>query len=262
MSTHTFFSTDNRHNERQIRILSVGSLVSKPPTKEKRISIKVRMPLSQGGIGTGTMGAPEWLDAGYQFVAKQGDTVTPEIEFKGYALEFSGDDLFSKPILANDSIMRGFEIAEFGSEETPDVILSFTIRIAFSDARWRWLGQYVGEDVWAKFTPGEAGTVRVETEQDGTLLDDGENDDDDGEDAAATHDEDESDALEFESAAGDDPELDTPIEIEYEEHKGKSTAKDLAAFHEKELEKEAKVTSIKRPRGFSKPLKGSPDTDF
>jgi hypothetical protein len=38
MATHEFYSIENRHNERQIRILSVGSLVSKPPTKEKRIS--------------------------------------------------------------------------------------------------------------------------------------------------------------------------------------------------------------------------------
>ena len=46
MAEHVFYETANRHNARQIRILSVGSLVSKPPTKEKRISIKARMPLS------------------------------------------------------------------------------------------------------------------------------------------------------------------------------------------------------------------------
>jgi hypothetical protein len=253
MSTSNFFSTENRHNERLIRILSVGSLVSKPPTKEKRISIKVRMPLSNGGVGTGIMGAPEFIEAGYMFVAKHGDTVTPDMEFKGYALEFSAENLFGEPILAGDSIMRGFEISEFGNEEAPDVVLSFTIRIPFSGNRWQWLGMFVGEDVWAKFTPGEAGTVRVETEQDGTLLDDGENDDDEDEG-------DEPDTLP-DSGDGDDPELDKPEELEYESPDprislvagGKSGPKDLAAFHDQELDKGTK-TAVRRPRGFSRPL--------
>jgi len=214
-------------------------LVSKPPTKEKRISIKVRMPLSSGGIGTGIMGAPEWLEQAYLFVAKNGSSVSDGTEFKSYALEFSSENLFGEPILANDSIMRGFEISEFGSEETPDVICNFTIRIAFSGPRWQWLGQFVGEDVWAKFTPGEAGTVRVETEQDGTLLDDGENDEDE-------------DDTELETGEGDDPELDKPEEIEYEDGPrlvgAKSGPKDLAAFHVEQLNAEQK-------RGRGRPRK-------
>ena len=248
MSTSTFFSTDNRHNERLIRILSVGSLVSKPPTKEKRISIKVRMPLSTGGIGTGIMGAPEWLEQAYLFVAKNGSSVNDENEFKSYALEFSSENLFGEPILTNDSIMRGFEISEFGNEETPDVMCSFTIRIPFSGKRWEWLGMCVGEDVWVKFTPGDAGTVRVEDEQDGTLLDDGENDEDE-----------EGDEPELESAAGDDPELDKPEELEYDSgpklvHSG---PKELAAYHEKVVEGEVKRgrgRPRKIPSGFENPL--------
>jgi hypothetical protein len=249
MSTSTFFSTDNRHNERLIRILSVGSLVSKPPTKEKRISIKVRMPLSTGGVGTGIMGAPEFVESGYIYVAKHGDTVTSDMEFKGYSLELSLENLFGDSIKSPNCIMRGFEIAEFGNEETPDVVLSFTIRLPFSSKNWNGLGQFVGEDVWAKFIPGEAGTAFVESE-DGTLLDDGENEQDDLDPDN-----------EMETGEGDDPELDKPEELEYEDGptlvKGKSGPKDLAAFHEGQVEAEAKRgpgRPRKVPQGFSKPL--------
>ena len=210
MADHTFYSTDNHHNERQIRILSVGSLVSKPPAKEKRISVKVRMPLS----GTVNMGAPEWLDEAYLYVAKHsGDKVTPDIEFKGYSIDLSVENLFGEDIKSPNCIMRGFEIAEFGNEETPDVALSMTIRMPFSSKKWTWLGQFVGEDVWAKFIPGEAGTAFVEDE-DGTLLDDGEND---GE--ADLDPDDEHDGPKLVKASG---------------------PKDLAAFHEGEVAKEAK----------------------
>jgi hypothetical protein len=228
VSTHEFYSIDNHHNERQIRILSVGSLVSKPPTKEKRISIKVRMPLS----GTVNMGAPEWLDNAYVFVAKNHDTVTPNIEFKGYSIDFSVENLFGEPIASKDCIMRAFEVAEFGDEENPDVALSFTIRMPFSGKRWEWLGNFVGEDVWAKFIPGEAGIAGQE-EEDGTELDDGENDDQPGL----------GPDNEF------DPVLDKPIELEYDSGPKlvKSGPDSLAAFHEGVVAQE-----VKRGRGRPK----------
>ena len=194
--------------------------MSKPPTKEKRISIKVSMPLS----GSINMGAPEWLDEAYLYVAKHsGDKVTPDIEFKGYSIDLSVENLFGDDIKSPNCIMRGFEIAEFGSEETPDVALSFTIRMPFTGKKWNWLGQYVGEEVWAKFIPGESGEAFVEDE-DGTLLDDGENDD-------------------AEQDLDPDREHDGPTLV-----KSVSGPKDLAAFHEGEVAKEEK-------RGRGKPKK-------
>jgi hypothetical protein len=244
MAEHVFYETANRHNERQIRILSVGSLVSKPPTKEKRISIKARMPLS----GASNLGAPAWINEAYFYVGKHsGDTITPDIEFKGYSIELSVENLFGDNIKSPNCIMRGFEIAEFGNEETPDVVLSFTIRMPFSTKNWNYLGQYVGEDVWAKFIPGEAGTAFVESE-DGTLLDDGENDQVDHGDLDQDHQEE-----------GFDPELDKPEELEYDSgpklvHSG---PKELAAYHEQVVEGEVKRgrgRPKKIPSGFSKPL--------
>jgi hypothetical protein len=217
MATHEFYATDNHHNERQIRILSVGSLVSKPPTKEKRISIKVSMPLS----GSINMGAPEWLDRAYIFVAQNHDTVTPEIEFKGYSIDFSAENLFGENVSSPNCTMRGFEITECGNEETPDVVLNFTLRVSFSGRIWNWLGQFVGEEVWARFTPG-ASEDSEDGEEDGTLLDDGEND---------------------EAALDVDPD---------NEHDGptlvKSGPKSLANYHEEEVAKEKK-------RGRGRPKK-------
>jgi hypothetical protein len=245
MATHEFYSIENRHNERQIRILSVGSLVSKPPTKEKRISIKVRMPLS----GTINMGAPEWLDNIFIFVSKNHDMVTPDIEFKGYSIGFNADNLFgAEGFNGQECTMKGFQIYEAGDAENPDVVMDFSIRLQFATKRWDWLGQYVGDDVWCKFTPGESGTAQVDTEQDGTLLDDGENDA-----------EDEDDLDPDNETEGDDPELDKPEELEYESGPSlvRSGPKELAAFHEKEVEAEQKRgrgRPKKIPSGFDKPL--------
>jgi len=245
VATHEFYSIENRHNERQIRILSVGSLVSKPPTKEKRISIKVRMPLS----GTINMGAPEWLDNIFIFVSKNHDMVTPDIEFKGYSIGFNADNLFgAEGFNGQECTMKGFQIYEAGDAENPDVVMDFSIRLQFATKRWDWLGQYVGDDVWCKFTPGESGTAQVDTEQDGTLLDDGENDA-----------EDEDDLDPDNETEGDDPELDKPEELEYESGPSlvRSGPKELAAFHEKEVEAEQKRgrgRPKKIPSGFDKPL--------
>jgi hypothetical protein len=217
MSDHSFFSTDNGHNERLIKILSVGSLVSKPPTKEKRITIKARMSLS----GTVTMGAPEWLDNSFLFVAKNHDKVVPDIEFKGFTIDFSTENLFGDSVSSPDTIMRAFEIAEFGDAENPDVAMTFTIRMQFSTRRWDWLGQYVGEEVWAKFVPGEAGVPAPSGEDDGTLLDDGDNEE--GEES-----ETEGDGQAEESG---DPRIAVMP--------SKSGPKDLLAYHEEEVQKEA-----------------------
>ena len=255
MADHNYYELTNGHNQREITIVNVALLVGKAPTKEKRIRIKVRDVLS----GHPNMGAPDWISAAHAFVAQWHDPVYPAINFKGYDLHFNTDNLFGEQgVKAPRGQMRGFEIIESGPSEEPDIVANFVIYAPFSTALWSYLGQYGGDTCWCSFTPG-LGEVG-EPEDDGDDVD-SENDDED-EDAAATHDEDEADALEL--AAGDDPELDKEEVIEYEEGK-KSGPKDLAAFHEKELEKESKgkVESIKRPRGFSRPLKGAPlDTAF
>ena len=134
---NVFYSIENGHNVRQIRILSVGSLVSKPPTKEKRISLKVRMPLS----GTINMGAPEWLDNIFIFVSKNHDMVTPDIEFKGYSIGFNADNLFgAEGFNGQECTMKGFQIFECGDSENPDVVMEFSIRMPFLSKRWDWLG--------------------------------------------------------------------------------------------------------------------------
>jgi len=211
------------------------------------------MPLS----GTVNMGAPEWLDNAYLFCARNHSTVSDDIEFKGYCVEFSVENLFAEPIVSQDAIMRGFEIFEMGNEETPDVVLSFGIRIPFSRRKWDWLGQFVGEDVWAKFTPGEAGVAKVE-EQDGTTLDFGEDDDEEdsegdapaltsGNEEEESEDDDLSD-LNHPVAARANQKFEIPSELEHEEPTQKSGPKNLLSFHEKVVDGEQK-------RGRGRPRK-------
>ena len=241
MNSPEFYSTTNRHNERKVRIVCVGGLVSKPPTREKRISIKCQMKLSD----TVNMGSPEWLDSDYLYVSKNGGTLSRDIEYNGYSIEFSVENLFGEDIKASDAIMRAFEVCEVGKEEHPDVVLNFVVRISYTKRRWEWLGEFQGDEVWMRFTPGIVGLP--EKEEDGTLLDDGENDQGDLDPDNETE--------------GFDPELDKPEELEYESGpalvKGKSGPKDLAAFHEQVVEGEVKRgrgRPRKVPAGFDKPL--------
>jgi hypothetical protein len=243
MNSPEFYSTTNRHNERKVRIVCVGGLVSKPPTREKRISIKCQMKLSD----TVNMGSPEWLDSDYLYVSKNGGTLSRDIEYNGYSIEFSVENLFGEDIKASDAIMRAFEVCEVGKEEHPDVVLNFVVRISYTKRRWEWLGEFQGDEVWMRFTPGIVGLP--EKEEDGTLLDDGENDDEDDLDPDN----------EMETGDGNDPDLDTPEELEYEDgpkliHSG---PKNLAAFHEKVVEsggKKGPGRPRKVPAGFDKPL--------
>ncbi len=206
MAEHVFYATSSSHNEREVILFRPSLLISKPPTKEKRISVLVRMPLS----GKINMGAPEWVDSAFIYCSTHHDRVCPKIEFKGYSFHFSADNLFGENVQANNGSMRKFEISEQGDEENPDVVMEFAVRLPFSEALWRWFGAYAGETVWVKFVPG------VPEEIEGS--------DDDG---PEIEDEDEDADLD------PDNEHDGPTLV-------KSGPKDLAAFHEGEVAKEEK----------------------
>ena len=121
LADHTWYSTSNDHNQRELTIVNVAQLVGKAPTKEKRIRVKVRMILTDNI----NMGSPDWLDRAARFVSETHDTVTPSIEFKGYDLHFSADNLFEhKGVKAPRCQMRSFEIHECGDSEQPDVAVT------------------------------------------------------------------------------------------------------------------------------------------
>ena len=151
MADTVFYSTQNHHNERELTIVNIAMLVGKAPTKEKRIRIKVRMLLSE----TINMGSPEFLDHAYSYVAQNHDVVSPKVEFRGYDLHFSADNLFeAEGVKSPRCQMRSFEVAECGDSENPDVATTFTIYMPFSAASWQWLGNFGGESCWCAFTPG------------------------------------------------------------------------------------------------------------
>ena len=246
MSDHNYYEVTNSHNQRELTIVNVALLVGKAPTKEKRIRIKVRDVLS----GHPNMGAPDWLSAAQAFVSEWHDPVYPAIDFKGYDLHFSADNLFgAQGVKSPRCQMRSFEITEFGPSEQPDVVANFVIYTPFSTNLWSYLGQYGGDTVWCSFTPGlgeSGGSDDSKEEQE--IDNDGENDA-----------EDEDDLDPDNETEGDDPELDKPEELEYEDGPTlvRSGPKELAAYHEKVVEAEAKRgpgRPKKVPQGFSKPL--------
>jgi len=163
MPNDQFYEVKGKKHHRQITIASVALLVSKPPTKEKRCRIKVRMILNNKS----NAGAPEWLDSAYIYVAKHHQVVTPPEEFRGYQLEFSVDNLFGpKAAKAPKCQMRSFEVSEFGDRENPDVACTFTIYTPWSSKLWNWLGQLGGEEVWCSFTPGTEEDEKGDAEDD------------------------------------------------------------------------------------------------
>jgi hypothetical protein len=148
MSETVFFDKKKKANQRKVVVTSPVGLQGKPPTKDKRIKLKVQMPLS----GQKMLGYPEWLINAYDFVSNNHDTVTPELQFRGFDLEFSSANLFGKEtVKAPKSQMKSFEITEVGDSENPEIVLNFLVYAPFSTALWEWFGQMYGEEVWCKF---------------------------------------------------------------------------------------------------------------
>jgi len=214
MSEHVWYSTANNHNERELTIVNAALLISKPPTKEKRVRVKVRMMLS----GTINMGSPEWLDKAYAYVAENGDKISPQLELRGYDLKFSADNLFEKNgVNVSHCDMRSFEIVEFGSAEEPDVVANFCIYLPFSTAIWGWLGQFGGETCWCSFTPGvptEDKPAGPSDDQPALTAgdDEGEDDEEGEEDEAEVREIDEETELDPDNEHGSDETSDVVLE--------------------------------------------------
>jgi hypothetical protein len=154
MSESVFFQRGrNKGNERKVILSSATLLVGKAPTKQKRIKMKVRLPLT----GQRMTGVPEWIVDAQTFVEKNNDTVTPDVDFKGFEINFSDDSslLSEAKVNAQKCQMRGFVIQPSGDSEDPVVEMQFLIYAPFSDRLWRFCGQYGGEEFWARFTQVE-----------------------------------------------------------------------------------------------------------
>lgn len=157
MAEHTWYAIENESNVRQLTVTKIEGTVGRAPSKEKKINISCRMILA------GDQGSPEWIDNAFAYVAENHDLVKQKVEFSGYQLEFGEKNLFGpKGFAVDDCKMRAFSVSEFGERDAaPDVVLQFTIRIAYSKKRWQWLGEYNGELIFVKFTPGENAKSRA-----------------------------------------------------------------------------------------------------
>ena len=123
--------------------LNVGSLVAKPPTKEKRIRSRCVMPCPERSTWELLSGSTmrrnlckEWHD-----------TVILAIDFKGYIYHFSADNLFgAQGVKLRIARMHSFEIIEVGDAENPDVVINFVDQYTRSPrSLGTYLGQYVGD---------------------------------------------------------------------------------------------------------------------
>jgi len=149
MSESIFYSKKRKGNERRITLQTYTGLVGKQPTKEKRLKMKILMTLS----GQKTAGAPDWILNTTEFVMKNHDPVSPEVNFSGFDIEFSAEQLFGdKSVKITKAKMRGFQIFEQGVSDTPDIVMTFLLYAPFSGKLNNWCGQMAGEEFWAKFT--------------------------------------------------------------------------------------------------------------
>ena len=149
MSEHVFYQRGrNKGNERQVVLRSATLLVGEAPTKQKRIRMKVSMPLT----GRRMTGTPEWVMNAMTFVNQSHDIVSPVVEFKGFDIHFDDEQLFeAKGAKANKCHLRSFVIQEVGESENPDVDMQFLIYAPFSTTLWKWCGQLAGEEFWGRF---------------------------------------------------------------------------------------------------------------
>ena len=149
MSESTFFVRGrNRGNERKIILSSATLLVGKAPTKQKRVKLKVRLPLSGGKVA----GMPDWITNAMMFVSQSHDIVTPQVELSGFDIAFSDDSLFAKEVKIPKCQLRKFVILETGDSESPEVEMQFAIYAPFATKFWNWCGQMGGEEFFAQFT--------------------------------------------------------------------------------------------------------------
>lgn len=205
MEQQTFFPSANR------RVI-IGS-----PTKQAttgRICVPIRMPLT----GESLIACPEWVSTAYEAVEKYLSEATPEVEqIADLTVSFNNakpkGKLFDDPNAKVPSAeLRAFCVQRCGEEEEPDVELAFKLYAPFSRDFWKWLGEMAGAEVYMAFPKSLGGTAAKPD----TQLPLG---------ASAT---------ETEALKGDaNPPKDAP-------KKGrKSGPKELAAFHEEQVAKEA-----------------------
>jgi hypothetical protein len=152
MAETVFFSGKKKTDSRVIIMKSATLLVGKKPESRKRVKISCAMPLNGGQVKN----APEWLLNAYEFVLKNHEIVTfPDTKFAGMNVELDDDNLFDKPAKVPRSTLNKFAVHEVGDSEDPDVELTFTMYAEFSNALWRHIGQYGGNDHYARFEMAE-----------------------------------------------------------------------------------------------------------
>ena len=134
--------------EQAVTLLGVLCKGGEATGKLKMVKMKLAIAMTSETIAS----APDWASEAYAFILKSHDTVRPSHEFEAISLSFSADQLFGHKVVQGAAVsLKGFEIAEDGGGDDPEVRATFTAEVAFADGLWRWLGQMQGREFYAKF---------------------------------------------------------------------------------------------------------------
>ena len=132
--------------EQKVTLLHVQAKGGEATGKLKVIRAKLAINMSSDTKGS----APDWASEAQSFVLKTGNTVSPPHEFEAMDVDFSVDELFSKGVKGHSAKLHGFEVIAKGGED-PDVLALFTAEVAYAGPLWKWLGEHIGEEFYAKF---------------------------------------------------------------------------------------------------------------
>ena len=133
--------------EQVVTLLHVQAKGGEATGKLKVIRIKMAIDMNSDSKGS----APDWASEAQSFVLKSKNIVRPPHEFEAMDMNFSVDELFSKGVKGHSAKLHGFELGEGSGGEDPDVLVVFTAEVAYAGPLWKWLGEHIGEDVYAKF---------------------------------------------------------------------------------------------------------------
>lgn len=236
-----FFTGTNR------RII-LGSPTLQSTTR--RICIPIRMPLT----GESVIGMPSWLGDAYTAVSKFASDMTPEVEqIADITLAFDNqkpkDALFEMPAAkVPQAELRAFNVTRAGDSEEPDVELAFKAYTPYARDFWAWLGEMAGKEVFMAFPSSLGGTVKAAPAEQ-TSFDPQPSADEAAILAKDTKPEDGPGTAKYEAqvresmgakAAGPRMVGDTPREQRKPRKSQREMGKELAEYHARESEKEAK----------------------
>lgn len=160
MSESIFYPVKRKANEHKVTVMQTTSLISKAPTRQKRIKMRFVMNLTKMTKGK-LAASPEWILDALEQVQKHGSSVketeaTFTMDLEIWPLNSDQAKLFDdgpEKVQAARCTIKGFQFSNLGDSEDPEVAMTFPVYTAYTENLWRAAGAMGGKEVWVKFTP-------------------------------------------------------------------------------------------------------------